>query len=163
MLFDPAKNIAAYQRFADAHGCAIVKTFETHRQADYISGSPGLKKATGAEIMAPEPDFAEARFAYTPVADGAVYAFQRRRARGQGDAYPRAYPRQYLLSDRRQVSYFRRYALYRFHRPSRSGRHGRAMVQAAFQNHDEKKSCPWTMPSWCCPAITWTGKRRMIG
>jgi glyoxylase-like metal-dependent hydrolase (beta-lactamase superfamily II)/rhodanese-related sulfurtransferase len=75
MVFDPAKNIAAYQSFADERGCAIVKTFETHRQADYISGSDGLRKATGAEIMAPEPDFKEAIFPYTPVADGDVFTF----------------------------------------------------------------------------------------
>ena len=34
MVFDPAKNISYYQTFADDRGCAIVKTFETHRQAD---------------------------------------------------------------------------------------------------------------------------------
>jgi glyoxylase-like metal-dependent hydrolase (beta-lactamase superfamily II)/rhodanese-related sulfurtransferase len=75
MLFDPAKNIAAYQQFADARGLAITRTFETHRQADYISGSPVLKKVVGAEIMAPEADFGPARFPYTPVQDGEVYSF----------------------------------------------------------------------------------------
>jgi len=75
MVFDPAKNIGAYQTFADDRGCAIIKTFETHRQADYISGSKMLNHATGAEIMAPEPDFKEARFPYTPVGDGEVYSF----------------------------------------------------------------------------------------
>ena len=75
MVFDPAKNIEAYQAFADEKGCKIVKTFETHRQADYISGSWPLNKATGAEIMAPEPDFTVANFEYTPVKDGAVYTF----------------------------------------------------------------------------------------
>ena len=75
MLFDPAKNIAAYQSFADERGLAIVRTFETHRQADYISGSPMLNKATGAVIMAPEADFQGARFDYTAVRDQAVYRF----------------------------------------------------------------------------------------
>jgi len=75
MLFDPSKNIAAYQTFAEARGCAIIHTFETHRQADYISGSPPLSQATGAQIMAPEPDFKEARFPYTPAADGDVHTF----------------------------------------------------------------------------------------
>lgn len=75
MLFDPAKNIAAYQQFADKRGCAITHTFETHRQADYISGSQPLNQAVGAAIMAPEPDFKEARFYYTPVKDGDVYPF----------------------------------------------------------------------------------------
>ena len=75
MLFDPAKSVAAYQAFAHERGCAVTKTFETHRQADYISGSPMLHRATGAEIMAPDPDFSGAAFRYTPVRDGEVYTF----------------------------------------------------------------------------------------
>lgn len=75
MVFDPAKNIEAYQRFAHRRGCAVTKTFETHRQADYISGSPMLNRATDAEIMAPEPDFQGATFRYTPVNDGETYTF----------------------------------------------------------------------------------------
>lgn len=75
MLFDPSKSIAAYRAFAEERGCAILHTFETHRQADYISGSQPLSQATGAQIMAPEPDFKEARFPYTPAKDGDIYAF----------------------------------------------------------------------------------------
>jgi glyoxylase-like metal-dependent hydrolase (beta-lactamase superfamily II)/rhodanese-related sulfurtransferase len=75
MVFDPAKNIAAYQTFAEQRGCAIIKTFETHRQADYISGSQPLNRTVGAAVMAPEPDFKGARFFYTPVKDGDVYTF----------------------------------------------------------------------------------------
>jgi glyoxylase-like metal-dependent hydrolase (beta-lactamase superfamily II) len=75
MLFDPSKSVGAYQRFAEQRGCAIIRTFETHRQADYISGSPMLVKATGAQMTAPGPDFKEARFHYTPAVDGEVYTF----------------------------------------------------------------------------------------
>jgi rhodanese-related sulfurtransferase len=75
MVFDPAKNIAEYQSLADEKGCAIIKTFETHRQADYISGSLALNRTTGAEIMAPAPDFEDARLVYTPVLDGEVHSF----------------------------------------------------------------------------------------
>jgi glyoxylase-like metal-dependent hydrolase (beta-lactamase superfamily II)/rhodanese-related sulfurtransferase len=75
MVFDPAKNVAAYQTFAEERGLAITKTFETHRQADYISGSPQLMTATGAKIMAPEPDFSDARFLYSKVGDGEVFTF----------------------------------------------------------------------------------------
>ena len=48
MVFDPAKNIDPYQTFADERRCVISKTFETHRQADYISGSKMLNQETGA-------------------------------------------------------------------------------------------------------------------
>ena len=75
MLFDPSKSVGAYQSFAEQRGCAIIRTFETHRQADYISGSPMLVKATGAQMTAPGPDFKEARFHYTPAVDGEVYTF----------------------------------------------------------------------------------------
>jgi glyoxylase-like metal-dependent hydrolase (beta-lactamase superfamily II) len=75
MVFDPAKNIDQYQTFADDRRCAITKTFETHRQADYISGSPALSRAVGAEIIAPQPDFDGARFDYSPAKDGDTHAF----------------------------------------------------------------------------------------
>jgi glyoxylase-like metal-dependent hydrolase (beta-lactamase superfamily II) len=75
MLFDPSKSVGAYQSFAEQRGCAIIRTFETHRQADYISGSPMLVKATGAQMTAPGPDFKEARFHYTAAVDGEVYTF----------------------------------------------------------------------------------------
>jgi glyoxylase-like metal-dependent hydrolase (beta-lactamase superfamily II)/rhodanese-related sulfurtransferase len=75
MVFDPAKNIDQYQTFADDRRCVITKTFETHRQADYISGSPALSRAVGAEIIAPQPDFDGARFDYTPAKDGDAHAF----------------------------------------------------------------------------------------
>jgi glyoxylase-like metal-dependent hydrolase (beta-lactamase superfamily II)/rhodanese-related sulfurtransferase len=75
MVFDPAKNIAAYQTFAEEHGCTITKTFETHRQADYISGSPMLQRTLNAELLAPPDDFKGAAFDYTPVTDGDIFRF----------------------------------------------------------------------------------------
>ncbi len=75
MVFDPAKNIAAYQALAKERDCTISRVFETHRQADYISGSIALSKTVGAEIMAPEPDFSEATFSYLAVRDKDVYTF----------------------------------------------------------------------------------------
>ncbi len=75
MVFDPAKNIDAYQAFAENHGCTIIKTFETHRQADYISGSPMLQRTLNAEILAPPDDFKGAAFDYTAVTDGGIFGF----------------------------------------------------------------------------------------
>ena len=42
VLFDPSRNVEFYQRFAENNGARIVKSCETHLQADYISGSPML-------------------------------------------------------------------------------------------------------------------------
>ena len=75
MVFDPAKDHQFYLDFAHAKGCTISKTFETHRQADYISGSDMLRKTAAVEIVAPEDDFKEARFPYTPARNGAHHRF----------------------------------------------------------------------------------------
>ena len=75
MVFDPTKNIPFYRDFARDKGCAIVKTFETHRQADYISGSDTLRQTAGAEIVAPEDDFGPAKFPYTPARHGERHGF----------------------------------------------------------------------------------------
>jgi glyoxylase-like metal-dependent hydrolase (beta-lactamase superfamily II) len=69
-VFDPAKNVDFYLDFARSKGCRLTKSFETHRQADYISGSDGLRRRAGAEIVAPEGDFKEAVFPYTAAKDG---------------------------------------------------------------------------------------------
>jgi glyoxylase-like metal-dependent hydrolase (beta-lactamase superfamily II)/rhodanese-related sulfurtransferase len=75
MVFDPAKDIDAYRAFAEEQGCRIVKTIETHRQADYISGSLPLSRATGAAIVAPQKDFEGARFDFEPAGDHRVHRF----------------------------------------------------------------------------------------
>ena len=76
MVFDPAKDIAFYLEFAQNRGCTITKTFETHRQADYISGSDGLRQSAAVEIVAPEDDFQGAAFPYTPARHGDVHRFR---------------------------------------------------------------------------------------
>jgi glyoxylase-like metal-dependent hydrolase (beta-lactamase superfamily II)/rhodanese-related sulfurtransferase len=75
MVFDPAKDAQFYIDFAKSKGCTITKTIETHRQADYISGSDALRRITGAEIVAPDKDFEGAKFPYTPAVDGTVQLF----------------------------------------------------------------------------------------
>lgn len=75
MVFDPAKNVPFYLDFAKEKGCTIIKTFETHRQADYISGSDMLRQTAGAEIVAPEDDFQVAKFPYTAARDGDCHRF----------------------------------------------------------------------------------------
>lgn len=69
-VFDPSANIQYYQDFAKERGAKIVKTFETHRQADYIAGSILLEKEIGAEVMVMSPDFMGADFPYTTLEDG---------------------------------------------------------------------------------------------
>jgi glyoxylase-like metal-dependent hydrolase (beta-lactamase superfamily II) len=75
MLFDPSRNISFYLDFARSNNCSLVKTFETHLQADYIAGSRLLAAATGAEFLANASDFAHSRITYTPLQDGEIRQF----------------------------------------------------------------------------------------
>jgi len=77
MLFDPSRNSDFYLEFAKNNNCRLIKTFETHLQADYIAGSRILSIQTDAEFLANENDFSEAKINYTPLQNGAVYCFSR--------------------------------------------------------------------------------------
>jgi len=74
-VFDPSRNIDFYLNFASENGCKLLNTFETHLQADYISGSRQLSSSTGAQIVGHENDFQGAAFEYKAVNDGEVFSF----------------------------------------------------------------------------------------
>jgi glyoxylase-like metal-dependent hydrolase (beta-lactamase superfamily II) len=74
-VFDPSRNAQFYQEFADEHGARIVKTFETHLQADYISGSQQIATDTGAQIVGHANDFKDATFDYKNLADQEIFKF----------------------------------------------------------------------------------------
>lgn len=75
MVFDPSRNIDAYIELAASHGAKIIRSFETHRQADYISGGPALAEKTGCAMMVNRLDFEGADFPFTEVTDNAVFPF----------------------------------------------------------------------------------------
>jgi len=75
MLFDPSRNVDFYLDFAKANNCTIVKTFETHLQADYIAGSRMISETTGAEFLANVNDFSGSKIKYIELQDGACYTF----------------------------------------------------------------------------------------
>ncbi|MCP4623887.1 MAG: MBL fold metallo-hydrolase [bacterium] len=75
VVFDPSRNTDFYQGFAAENGCKLVKTFETHLQADYISGSRQLSVNTGAQIIGNENDFRGAAFEYKAVDDQETFSF----------------------------------------------------------------------------------------
>lgn len=76
MVFDASRNIDFYTTFAQAHGLRITHLFETHLQADYVSGGAALAAATGATYLAHDGDFASSNLEYTPVEDGATVRFE---------------------------------------------------------------------------------------
>ena len=76
-LFDPSRNTDFYQSFAENNGARIIKTFETHLQADYISGSTQIATNIGAHILGHENDFKDATFKYQKIADEQIYTFSK--------------------------------------------------------------------------------------
>ncbi len=76
-VFDPSRNTQFYQDFATEHEARIVKTFETHLQADYISGSRQISTDTGAQIVGHENDFKDATFEYKKLDDNEIFQFSK--------------------------------------------------------------------------------------
>jgi glyoxylase-like metal-dependent hydrolase (beta-lactamase superfamily II)/rhodanese-related sulfurtransferase len=77
VVFDPSRNARFYQDFAREHGAELIKTFETHLQADYISGSKQISSNTGAEIVGHGNDFKDAVFEYKSLNDQEVFHFSK--------------------------------------------------------------------------------------
>ncbi len=75
MLFDPSRNIDFYLDFAATQGCMVIKTFETHLQADYIAGSREIAQRTGAVFYGNDGDFKNSKNPYIPLADGTKHGF----------------------------------------------------------------------------------------
>ena len=77
VVFDPSRSVQFYQDFANEHGARIIKTFETHLQADYISGSKRIHSHTGAQIIGHHNDFKDAVFEYKSVNDQEIFQFSK--------------------------------------------------------------------------------------
>jgi hydroxyacylglutathione hydrolase len=70
-VVDPhAELVDAYLAEAERVGAPIVAVFETHVQADHVSGLPALIEATGATAYLPAG--AEVEFDHVPLDDGAT-------------------------------------------------------------------------------------------
>lgn len=74
MVFDPSRNLDFYIDFADSHGAQIITSIETHRQADYISGSPSFSER-GVTVHAKLEDFDGAGFDFNPIENGQIIRF----------------------------------------------------------------------------------------
>src|SRR5689334_11970987 len=70
-VVDPHVDLVdSYIALADAQGIPIVAVFETHVQADHVSGLPELVERTGATAYLPPG--AGVEFTHHPLADGEV-------------------------------------------------------------------------------------------
>jgi glyoxylase-like metal-dependent hydrolase (beta-lactamase superfamily II)/rhodanese-related sulfurtransferase len=75
MLFDISKNLEFYRNFARARNLSLVAVFETHLQADYISGGPSLASEFEVDYIAHEGDFSSSNVTYRAVVDGESIGF----------------------------------------------------------------------------------------
>jgi len=105
-VFDPSRNTRFYQNFASEHGARIIKTFETHLQADYISGSRQIFFDTGARIVGHKNDFKDATFEYKSLKDQEVFKFSKGGPEIQAIHMPGHTPgsTSYLIDDRYLVT-----------------------------------------------------------
>ncbi len=77
IIFDPSRNHEFYLDFAEKSQSRIIKTAETHLQADYIAGSRIITALTGASFYANEGDFSGAKLDYISVTDGQEIGFEK--------------------------------------------------------------------------------------
>jgi hydroxyacylglutathione hydrolase len=95
-----AELVDAYQEAAERAGAPIVAVFETHVQADHVSGLPALVQATGATAYLPEA--AGVDFPHTALADGQVIQLGNTLVRGLATPGHAPAHLAYLISDRRR-------------------------------------------------------------
>jgi glyoxylase-like metal-dependent hydrolase (beta-lactamase superfamily II)/rhodanese-related sulfurtransferase len=69
-IFDPSRNVEFYNEFAVANGMKISHVFETHLQADYISGGPQFEDVIYAVN---DEDFSWAAYEYYSLADEEIF------------------------------------------------------------------------------------------
>ncbi len=75
MFFDPSRAVDFYLDFAAEKGCTVIKTFETHLQADYIAGSRDIAARSGAEFLGNDGDFQGSKNNYISLKDGEIHTF----------------------------------------------------------------------------------------
>lgn len=77
MFFDPSRAVDFYLNFAAEKGCTVIKTFETHLQADYIAGSRQIAARSGAEFLGNDGDFKGSKNNYISLKDGETHTFSK--------------------------------------------------------------------------------------
>jgi hydroxyacylglutathione hydrolase len=98
-VVDPHVDLVdEYLRLAESQGIPIVAVFETHVQADHVSGLPELVARTGATAYLPEA--ADVEFEHHPLADGQVIALGNTELQAIATPGHAAAHHAYLVTDR---------------------------------------------------------------
>jgi hydroxyacylglutathione hydrolase len=100
-VVDPHEGfVDRYLAEAERVGAPITAIFETHVQADHVSGLPALVDATGATAYLPAG--APVEFAYEPLADGATIALGNTHVRALATPGHAPVHNAYIVSDLRR-------------------------------------------------------------
>ena len=100
-VVDPhAELVDEYQEAAQRAGAPIVAVFETHVQADHVSGLPALVQATGATAYLPEDVGVD--FPHTALADAQTVQLGNTRVKALATPGHAPAHLAYLISDRRR-------------------------------------------------------------
>jgi hydroxyacylglutathione hydrolase len=100
-VVDPHETfVDGYLATAERAGAPIVAVFETHVQADHVSGLPALVEATGARAYLPAGTPVE--FEHTPLGDGAVVELGNTRVRALATPGHAPAHAAYVVSDLRR-------------------------------------------------------------
>src|SRR5712691_6235510 len=100
-VVDPHEALVdQYLAAAEHAGAPIVAVFETHVQADHVSGLPALVEATGAAAYLPAG--APVEFAHEALADGAAIALGNTRVRALATPGHAPAHNAYIVSDLRR-------------------------------------------------------------
>jgi glyoxylase-like metal-dependent hydrolase (beta-lactamase superfamily II)/rhodanese-related sulfurtransferase len=70
VIVDPHRNVDEYIAFLKERGLTLAGIFDTHLQADHISGGPELQRRTGAPYHGNPKDFTSPSYPMVPVRDG---------------------------------------------------------------------------------------------
>jgi glyoxylase-like metal-dependent hydrolase (beta-lactamase superfamily II) len=100
-VVDPHAELAeSYVEAAERVGAPIVAVFETHVQADHVSGLPALVEATGAVGYLPAG--AEVEFPHAPLADGETVELGNTVVRALATPGHAPFHHAYVVADRRR-------------------------------------------------------------
>lgn len=100
-VVDPHVDLTGrYLEAAERAGAPITAVFETHVQADHVSGLPALVEATGATAYLPAG--AEVEFRHSPLADGQVVELGNTLVRALATPGHAPAHHAYLVADRRR-------------------------------------------------------------
>lgn len=75
VVIDAVRHLGEISAILERHGARLKYVFDTHLQADHVSGGRALAAAAGCPYLVCPADVAGAAFPYLPLADGAEFAF----------------------------------------------------------------------------------------